>query len=260
MPANLKIKIGCSQEELVEALKLRYQVFYREIKGEEPTASDNGIDRDEFDEFCEHLIVVDNDKDAVIGTYRMLLDSAARKGIGFYSSTKFDLTNFGRLEGGRMLEVGRSCVHKDYRHGYVLNLLWEGVAKYSMANQVRYIFGSSSLMTLDQDAVNRNFAMFKALGLFVDMGIDPVDEAHRVPVDETVTVENPRELYDLLPTIFKGYMQIGLKVCGYPAKGDFNTALFPVLLDLKQVHKIYRRRFLGNYLLEEETATPSQPH
>ena len=251
--SNLKIKFATTPEELTGAQRLRFEVFDLEINGGATSHNSSGLDQDEYDEACDHLIIIDTSKNMVIGTYRLLLDTVAKKNRGFYTETKFNIDHFKRLE-GRLLEVGRSCVQKEYRNRIVLNLLWEAIAEYAMKNRVRYIFGSANIMTDDRNAINQYFSMFKALGLYENMGITAVHKDHAIPIDETIQIELPQKLFENLPTLFKGYMHIGLKVCGYPVEGDFKTALFPVLLDIKKVNKVYRRKFFGDYLLEEEMA------
>lgn len=249
--SHLKVKIASNQEEIKQAQRLRYEVFNLEINGSSRSNGSSGLDQDDFDPVCDHLVIIDTNKDTVVGTYRLLLESVAKKNHGFYTETKFNIDSFKNLDGG-LLEVGRSCVQKDYRNRIVLNLLWEGIAQYTILHRVRYIFGSANIMTSDPKAINRYFSMFKQFGLYENMGITPRDKKHAISIDESVKVDGPEKLFENLPTLFKGYMHIGLKVCGYPVEGDFKTALFPVLLDIKRVNRIYRRKFYGDYLLDEE--------
>lgn len=244
---NVICKIGCTPKELKQALRLRYEVFHLEMKGESASADDSRLDHDRYDDVCEHLMIIDKRSHRVVGTYRMLLDTVAQKNFGFYMETKFNIESIKRLP-GRLLEVGRSCVHKDYRDKSALNLLWHGICEYTMAQGVRYIFGSANIMTADPRLAGEFFAMFKALGLFKDMGVRAVDQRHRVELDEAIHLDDPKKFFDRLPTLFKGYMSVSLKVCGYPSLGDFGTILFPVILDIKNMDKSYKQHFLGDYL------------
>ena len=245
--ANLRLKIGCTPEDLKKAQRLRFEVFNQEMNKDERPLSDTLLDQDEFDDICEHIIIVDTKRDIVVGTYRMLLDSAAGKNKGFYSQTKFNLEAIKRLE-GPLLEVGRSCVHKDYRDRQVLNLLWQGIVQYAVAHEVKYIFGCANILTADPYQVSEYFCMLKAMGLFLDMGISPLKAKHAIAIDENLTIDNPKAVFNKLPTLFKGYMNVGLKVCSYPVMGDFKTAVFFVLLDIQNMNKVYKRRFFGDYL------------
>ena len=248
--SDLKLKIGCTLEELKKAQRLRFEVFDLEMNKNPELTNSGGIDRDEFDDICEHIIVTDESKGMVVGTYRMLLGEAASRHHGFYAETKFDLSAVKRLAGG-LLEVGRSCVHKDYRDNQVLNLLWQGIVQYAIKNKVKYIFGCANIMTANLSEISEYYNMFEVLGLIHNIGISPKDKAHAIPIDEKIEVANPKKAYANLPTLFKGYMNIGLKVCGYPVKGDFGTAVFFVLLDIQNMNKSYKRRFFGDYLADK---------
>jgi hypothetical protein len=101
-------------------------------------------------------------------------------------------------------------------------------------------------MTKDVKALSEFFGMFKALGLYQDMDISPAHPTLAIKIDEHINVDNPRKIFNKLPTLFKGYMLMGLKVCGRPVQGDFGTAVFPVLLNLKNTNQSYKKHFLGN--------------
>ena len=90
-------------------------------------AAEPGHDVDLFDDFCEHLLVLDAATGQVIGTYRVLTPAQARRVGSTYSDTEFDLTRLRHLR-ERMVELGRSCVHRDHRQGGVILALWGALA------------------------------------------------------------------------------------------------------------------------------------
>src|SRR6185437_6509878 len=112
-----------------EAQKLRFQIFFKE-----GSASANrigmlaGRDFDEYDTYCDHLLVIDHAAGAsVVGTYRLLRQSIAKHRRGFYSSREFDLGPLlGRHPQLQFLELGRSCVLSQYRSKRTMELLWLG--------------------------------------------------------------------------------------------------------------------------------------
>ena len=117
--------------DIEEAQRLRYKVFAEEM-GARLSTRKAGVDEDIFDPYCDHLLVRDGDSNEVVGTYRILSPEKARKIGGFYSEGEFDLTRLAHLS-DRMVEVGRSCVHPDYRSGAVITLLWAGLAAVASA-------------------------------------------------------------------------------------------------------------------------------
>ncbi|MFH1360249.1 MAG: GNAT family N-acyltransferase [Candidatus Omnitrophota bacterium] len=256
--SNLKIKIRCSPEELSEAQKLRFQVFNLEMNSGLKSSYATGLDQDAFDEDCEHVIIEDTKHHIVIGTYRMLLDQVARKRKGFYSEKEFDLSPLLRLEGG-LLEAGRSCIHKDYRRKSILSFLWQGIAQYAIEHHVRYIFGCASIFTVDPRKVNQTFCMLKKKRYFADLDVHPKDKEHGISINEDLPCEHPEEIFNELPPLFKGYLNLGLKVCGTPAiDREFQTTDFFVILDIKHMNPSYKRRLFGNYLEENSASSKAE--
>lgn len=127
---KLFVAYAQSPDEVKEAQRLRYRVFAEEM-GARLSGGEAGLDRDIYDPFCEHLLVRDGDTGEVVGTYRILPPDRAKKIGGLYSASEFDLTRLLHLAPG-MVEVGRSCVHPDYRNGATIGLLWSGLAQYML--------------------------------------------------------------------------------------------------------------------------------
>ena len=141
-------------DEVRAAQRLRYQVFVEEM-GARPTPLNGapaGHDIDVFDEFCEHVIVRTaargDEPGQVVGTYRVLTPSAARRAGSFYSDTEFDLTRLRPLR-DRMVELGRSCVHADHRAGSVILALWGALAQFMHGNAMETVIGCASISMRD---------------------------------------------------------------------------------------------------------------
>ncbi|MCA3176628.1 MAG: GNAT family N-acetyltransferase, partial [Burkholderiales bacterium] len=120
--SGFTLSLARTEHEIREAQRLRYKVFAEEMGANiRPGYDDEArpIDVDMFDAYCDHLIVRDNDTEQVIGTYRFLPPDAAKKIGAFYSESEFFLTRLMPLR-EQMVEVGRSCVHQDYRSGSVI--------------------------------------------------------------------------------------------------------------------------------------------
>src|SRR3954447_13218855 len=88
---KLSLSLATTPEEVREVQRLRYKVFI-EAMGLSSLASQDGLDKDEFDSWCDHLIVRDSKTLKVVGTYRVLSSQAAHKIGRFYSEQEFDLS------------------------------------------------------------------------------------------------------------------------------------------------------------------------
>ena len=124
-PPRLALSLASTPQELREVQRLRYKVFV-ETMGLSALVNAERLDRDEFDEHCDHLIVREAVTLKVVGTYRVLSPSKARKIGRFYAENEFDLGRLNNLR-SRMVEAGRACIHPKYRGGSVIMLLWAGL-------------------------------------------------------------------------------------------------------------------------------------
>ena len=235
---NLHVGIATCDSEVLEAQKLRYRVFAEEM-GARLSTRTPGVDRDIYDPFCEHLIVRDEDAGRIVGTYRILSPSAARKVGGYYSENEFDLTRLQHLR-NRIVEIGRSCIDPEYRTGAVIALLWSGLARYMTENNYGYLTGCASVSMADGGHA--------AASLY-----NRLRETHLAPLEYRVFPRLPLPLEMLrsdlpseTPPLIKGYLRAGAWVCGDPAwDPDFNTADLPLLIPMDKVSDKYAKHFLG---------------
>lgn len=233
---NLSVDLARNNDEIIEAQRLRYRVFAGEMGANLPTRTP-GIDHDIFDPFCDHLVVRDDNSGEVVGTYRILAPDNARR-IGYYSENEFDLTRLQHLR-PRLVEIGRSCVHPDYRTGATITLLWSGLAKYMVENGHDYLMGCASVSMADGG--------HNAASLYNQL------QAHMGPMEYRVFPRCPLPLAALkqdlpaeTPPLIKGYLRAGAWICGEPAwDPDFNTADLPILMPMAKVAGRYAKHFLG---------------
>lgn len=144
---RLYVSLARNASEVAEAQRLRYQVFAEELGAQIASASHaktTGLDIDGFDAFCDHLLVRESATHQVIGTYRILNPVQAFNAGGHYSAGEFDLSRLAHLFSS-MVEVGRACVHQDYRSGGTITMLWAGLAKYMQTHNYEYMIGCGSV-------------------------------------------------------------------------------------------------------------------
>ncbi|NYT76283.1 GNAT family N-acetyltransferase [Alcaligenaceae bacterium] len=238
-PEGLVVGLARTQQELEAVQKFRYDVFTHEMDVVFPNAH-NGVDADHYDAWCEHVMVNELGTGRVVGTYRLLTPQNARRAGGYYSEAEFELSPLDHLR-DQLFELGRSCTHPDYRNGSVILLLWSGIARIVQQHGGRYVLGCASVSLRDGGAsaakVWRQVAasMAEAAGA----GLPQVAPLHRYPV-ECLDEGLPARV----PPLIKGYLKVGARICGEPAwDPDFNTADFPVLLDVENLDPRYRRHF-----------------
>ena len=238
----LTVKIA-EGDEIESAYQLRYNVFNEEMKSGIPASGDTRKDKDEFDPFCDHLIVRDEDAGGlVVGTYRILRKDVARQNIGFYSENEFDLSILNNID-SNVAEVGRSCVHKDYRGGSVISLLWQGLASYMRNHDLRYLMGCASVYSTDGESTSKMYSWFREKNAVVepDMQVIPKNPVPGFSENSDFGDENVSRS---VPPIMKGYLRAGAKIGGPPSIDEvFKTTDFFIFFDARDVEKRYGRHF-----------------
>lgn len=234
-----------NEDEVRQAQQLRHLVFADEMGARltVPHGSPAGHDIDLFDPFCEHLLVraagTDGEPDPVIGTYRVLTPANAKRVGGLYSDNEFDLTRLRPLR-ARMVELGRACVHPDWRSGGAILALWGALAEFMHRNDLDTMIGCASVSMRDG-------------GHFAASLWERLRQTHLAPIHWRVTPrlalpveELQRDLAVEAPALIKGYLRCGAKVLGAPAwDPDFNTADLPMLLRIEDLPARYKKHFLG---------------
>jgi len=144
-------RVGMAQtlDDVIDCQRLRYLVFNCELGEGLDSSARIGLDRDRFDFICDHLMVRDASTGKLAGTYRMQSGYRAKGNLGYYGEEFFDFSPFETLR-AEVLELGRACVHEDYRNTNVLHMLWKGIARYAMSCGARYLIGCSSLSSQDE--------------------------------------------------------------------------------------------------------------
>ena len=230
-------------DEVRQAQRLRYEVFANEMGArlKSPIAEH---DIDIFDDYCEHLLVRDSQTREVIGTYRVLTPAQAQRIGSTYSDTEFDLTRLRSLR-SRMVELGRSCVHAQHRHGGVILALWGALADFMVRNQLDTMIGCASIPMVRNGVVCGDAAasIWRQLR-----------QTHLAAIEYQVLPRLPLPVEQLdgsldvePPTLIKGYLRLGARVLGAPAwDPDFNSADLPMMMRIGDLPSRYRKHFLGD--------------
>jgi putative hemolysin len=231
------VRLANSEAQRIAAFRLRFLVFNLELNEGLDHAYATGLDYDEFDAFCDHLIVQHATTGEVVGTYRLQTDAVAAASMGFYSEREFDFTPYRKLQGS-LIELGRACVHRDHRSSDVLQLLWQGIVQYALHYGARHLIGCSSLTSQDPA---HGAAVYQALENYL---VDPDLRCHPQPEFAMPLVSAGGAIRNI-PKLLRAYLALGAKICGPPAiDREFKTIDFLTLMDLKNLHPRVQARFL----------------
>lgn len=251
----LEVRLAETEHEVMLAQRLRYQVFYEEksaIPSEEMRATRRDFDK--FDDVCDHLLVVDRDvhdadgQPLVVGTYRLTREKDAEKVGGFYTAGEFDLGRMisGMPKGTKYLELGRSCIHRDYRsRPGAMQLLWKGLMAYVARFDIDVMFGCASFPGVDPQALA--------------LPLSYLHHHHPMPKDLLVSARSElyvamdmlppqavdaREGIRALPAILKGYVRAGCCIGdGAVIDRQFDTIDVFIFFPLSGIDARYKSRF-----------------
>jgi len=240
---RFEVGFAANRQEVLETQQLRYRIF----AGELGAKIDGGIDHDQYDPFCRHLLVRETETGKVIACTRILTGDRASDAGGFYSESEFDLAMLDSLP-GRVLEIGRTCVDADYRSGAVIATLWQGIASYIINHGYDYLFGCASIGLEDGGAQAHAI-------------LEQIRAKHLAPDRQRVRPFIPLPAADArpdekfkMPPLLKAYLSLGAKACGEAYwDRDFNCADVFMLLNVADLNPRYARHFLGR---AETTAEP----
>jgi L-ornithine Nalpha-acyltransferase len=249
---QFELRLAKSDADLIAAQRLRYDVFVRELGGDGPLVDhENGLERDAFDPFYDHLILFDHAREGTpaVGVYRLLRGEKLNTADGpehFYSEAEYDLSIL-KASGRKLLELGRSCLHPDYRGGAAMMHLWGGLANYVEEPGIEILFGVASFHGTDVDALKAPLSLLHHRHLapeairvraqpevFQPMDLMPENEIDRPAAMRAV------------PALIKGYLRLG----GFVGDGAFvdrvfNTTDVCLIIDMSLVNDRSRAIYAG---------------
>jgi putative hemolysin len=245
------LRLAATDEDLIGAQRLRYEVFVAELGGDGPLVDHSArLERDAFDPFFDHLVLVDLSRDPsgldhVVGAYRVLPGDRRPAAGQFYSETEYDLTPL-LASGRRLLELGRSCVHADHRGGTAMFHLWNGLADYVLDRGIEVLFGVASFHGVDVAALAQPLSW--------------LHHHHLAPAEMRVSARPPhrqdmnlvpaerldrRSAMAATPALIKAYLRLG----GFVGDGAFidhafNTTDVCLVMDTGQMSARHREFYI----------------
>lgn len=232
------LRLARDEADLRAAQRLRYEVFVEELHGDGDLVDhENRLERDRFDPFFDHLILLDEDRgDAVVGVYRLMTSERVANAGQYYSEDEYDLTRL-RQSGRRLLELGRSCVHADYRGGPAMFRLWQGLADYVLEREIEILFGVASFHGTDVQALAGPLSLLHHRFL----APDSLRVAARGPTAASMDLMPEGEVDRVAamrdtPALIKAYLRLG----GFVGEGafvdhPFNTTDVCLVMDTEKL-------------------------
>ncbi len=239
-----RLKMAKNKSEVIQCFKLRHEVFCRELAGR---STKTGLDYDLFDSQCDHLVIVHQPTQKIVGTYRINFSEDPFK---LYTESEFKIKDWIDKLDSSFIELGRACIQAEHRRGIVISLLWRGIAEYMKIANAEILLGCSSVKVTNTRSAALVFKYFEINGHLGSDLFTPHDKyqmkdflfwmmvfAKGLNQQQIIEAENK------IPSLLKSYIKAGAKVCSYPALDielnciDFLTVLKRSELDQKLVKK-----------------------
>lgn len=223
--------------DIQSAYELRHQVFTQEF-GAELHTDEPGVDKDDFDEYCYHLVVKEQQTQRVIAYSRIITSDMARKHNGFYTAGEFNLTGI-MDDSKRYMEIGRTCVSDDHRSGSAIALLWGQIGQFMIEQNIDCLIGCASIPF--KDGSRQTLAVIDHLRQKHFTG----EHQRVIPKHPLPPLTNNIDGKSLVPPLLKAYLRMGCKVCGEAHwDKEFNVADVMVLLEKENINMRYLKHFL----------------
>ena len=245
---NFIIKIAESNFEIKKAQSLRYKIFFKEKKIKKKSFKFLlQRDYDFYDKISDHLIIIDNNReirDDVIGTYRLLRGNCAKLYRGFYTEQEFDISNLKKNFSSKdILELGRSCVHPQYRSGIILKLLWQGISNYIKMYKIKILMGCASFHGTNPSKFKDEFSLlYESYRLPEDYDVKSL-QSNEISFNKNI---NHSTILNKLPPLIKGYLRAGGMVSeNFYIDKEFETIDYCVIMLTEKIVSRYQNKFLN---------------
>ncbi len=243
---RFKVCLAATPDDLCEVQKFRYAIFSSEAQ----LRNDEGLDSDFYDPFCDHIMVLDRENNALVGTYRLHPGARLESTQAFYCENEYIFGHF-PYKRREILELGRSCVHPDFRKGVIIQLLWMAITAYMDAGGFELLLGAASVPVEQGGRINR------LAGYLAHQAAAPlpyqclVQDGYRLTRSHQTLLHYRRyispsdmSMHDFVPPLLKGYLNLGAWIASPPALDrEFGTFDFLVLLPKANIHPVYLKRY-----------------
>ena len=154
---RFKARLAMSDADVIACQQLRYLTFI-EARGLGGPAG--GLDSDEFDPLCSHMMVEDTRSGQLVCCFRMMPLESGSEISRSYSAKYYDLEGL-RDFPGKLVEMGRFCIHPAWKDPAILRVAWSAMTRFVDAEKVELLFGCSSFYGVDAGEYADAFALLK---------------------------------------------------------------------------------------------------
>ena len=231
-------RFALSKDDLLAAQELRYKCFN--------LSNDKGLDVDEFDSICRHVLVENLENGKLICCYRIMSFPDGKDITRSYSSRFYDLGSIENFP-KPMIEVGRFCIDPVTTDHQVVLAAWAALTQLVDENGIEFLFGCSSFEGIDKEKYLHCFAFLREKHIAPEHWLPKVKAAQVISYSEANCCKvNKKKALLNMPPLLKSYLSMGAWVSDH-AVVDYSMKTLHLFTGV-EVSKIPRRRkqFLRN--------------
>ncbi|HRT68718.1 MAG TPA: GNAT family N-acyltransferase [Bacilli bacterium] len=239
---NIKIKVATTDEK-TQIYSLRYKSLILDY--DKSKKESEGLDKDDYDDFCDYIVAIDMNTNEVVGTYRLIRKEHAQKAGMFSTEKEFNIDNL-KNKNCDILEIGRAVVKEEYRDGLVIGLLWKAVIRYALLFKIKYLFGTASFHGTDPKLYQHSLS-----SLYYNH-LSPPDKRAFARKDSRcdlqqlpITEVDPFLVKKEMPPLIKGYINLWATIGeGAYIDHSFKSIDVLILLEIDKINPRYLQRYL----------------
>lgn len=157
-----RVRLAETPADIRAAQRLRHLAFHPAgTHGSPPHSDTEALDQDRFDALCQHVLIEDQTDAQLVCCFRGLELNSGAEIAESYSAQFYDLDRLMQFC-GRMIEIGRFCIHPDRPDPDILRLAWASLARHVESRSIKMMFGCSSFRGTDQAQYLDTFALLRS--------------------------------------------------------------------------------------------------
>lgn len=232
------VRLAQSEAEIHAAQNLRYEVLFKESGGRVTRDMLNTErEEDEWDQIAYHVVVTDKRLDnKVVGTIRLVSNTALEKNQAFYTEHAFDLSALFAAY-AKTLELSRACVSSEGRGGAILMLLWKFTMQFIEQNNYDVLFGCASFKGTEYSEHTEILSYLYDKHLASDE-LMPIakPEVQSIAIEDFLKTPGKGKDRGKVPTMLRGYLKVGAKISDHAIIDPiFNTTFVVIYVDVKRM-------------------------
>ncbi|SOH92365.1 Putative hemolysin [Monaibacterium marinum] len=227
-----RVRFAQSDADIVAAQRLRFRTF----RGEQA-----GVDADDFDKTCIHVLIEEERSDTLVCCYRLMPFETGTQIGNSYSAQYYELDALAAFP-GPMVEMGRFCIDPDHRDPDILRIAWGAMVRYVDDHNVELLFGCSSFHGVEAEAYMDAFDLLRERHLAPKRWLPRVKAPSVFRFGQRLHRPDLKKAMKAMPPLLRTYLLMGGWVSDHAVVDkDMNTLHVFTGLEIKGIPPVRQK-------------------